>query len=230
MCIYLVLKLHFIFPGTLATLVICLRNLRYLNNVVYIQSGLTIAAVGCIFCYRIASKSLESPIEEIKTWDPVLIVTMFWAILIVQFFLEMYSYVGSLKHCGLKPIDLSDYTTSATKFVYNKPKAKTEDYFYDPSMEEPWNVEEVKLNLVRSASHIMLNDLMLIVLLLMRPHNVIMVPSIYVTCVLTSDCMDHKLLDSKSGRKTEVVDILSRTLVHMWIGILFFFYQVCLIH
>lgn len=133
----------------------------------------------------------------------------------------MFSYIGSLKACGLKPVDFS-----ATKFVYNKPKAKTEDYFYDNLVEEPWNLEEVKLNFVRSMCHLMLNNLMLIVALLMRPHNVIMVPSIYITCVLTSECMDHKLLDSKSSRKTEVVDIISRTLVHMWIGILFFFYQV----
>lgn len=118
-------------------------------------------------------------------------------------------------------------TPDTNKFVYNKPKAKTEDYFYDPMIEEPWNVNDVKLNLVRSASHIMMNDLMLIVLLLMRPHNVVMVPSIYMTCVLTSQCMDHKLLDSKSGRNTDVVDVLSRTLVHMWIGIVFYFYQVC---
>ncbi|KAJ8717987.1 hypothetical protein PYW07_005917 [Mythimna separata] len=209
--------------GTLATLVICLWNLRYLNNVLHIQSGLTIAAVACILCYRVASKALESPFEDIKTWDPVQIVSVFWAILIVQFALEIVSYIGALKSCGLKPVDSKN--GNSTKFVYNKPKAKTEDYFYDSLIEEPWNVEEVKLNLVRSASHLMLNDLMLIVALLMRPHNVIMVPSIYITCVLTSECMDHKLLDSKSGRKTEVADIISRTLVHMWIGILFFFYQ-----
>lgn len=209
--------------GTLATLVICLWNLRYLNNVLNIQSGLTIAAVGCILFYRIASKALETPFEDIKTWDPVQIVNVFWAILIVQFVLEILSYIGALKSCGLKPVDSKN--SNSTKFVYNKPKAKTEDYFYDTLIEEPWNVDEVKLNLVRSASHLMLNDLMLIVALLMRPHNVIMVPSIYITCVLTSECLDHKLLDSKSGRKTEVADIISRTLVHMWIGILFFFYQ-----
>ncbi|PZC83148.1 hypothetical protein B5X24_HaOG208621 [Helicoverpa armigera] len=209
--------------GTIATLAICLYNLRYVNNVVYIQTGLTIAAVVCILCYRITSKALETPIDEIKTWDAVQIVSIFWAILIAQFILEILSYIGALKSCGLKPVERN--ATSANKFVYNKPKAKTEDYFYETLIEEPWNVDEVKLNLVRSISHLMLNDLMLIVVLLMRPHNVIMVPSIYITCVLTSECMDHKLLDSKSGKKTEVVDILSRTLVHMWIGILFFFYQ-----
>ncbi|XP_063894431.1 GPI ethanolamine phosphate transferase 2 isoform X1 [Helicoverpa armigera] len=209
--------------GTIATLAICLYNLRYVNNVVYIQTGLTIAAVVCILCYRITSKALETPIDEIKTWDAVQIVSIFWAILIAQFILEILSYIGALKSCGLKPVERN--ASSANKFVYNKPKAKTEDYFYETLIEEPWNVDEVKLNLVRSISHLMLNDLMLIVVLLMRPHNVIMVPSIYITCVLTSECMDHKLLDSKSGKKTEVVDILSRTLVHMWIGILFFFYQ-----
>lgn len=174
-----------------------------------------------------ASKALETPFEDIKTWEPVQIVNVFWAILLVQFVLEILSYIGALKSCGLKPVDSKN--SNSTKFVYNKPKAKTEDYFYDTLVEEPWNVEEVKLNLVRSASHLMLNDLMLIVALLMRPHNVIMVPSIYITCVLTSECMDHKLLDSKSSKKTEVADIISRTLVHMWVGILFFFYQVSLV-
>lgn len=176
-----------------------------------------------MLCYRIASNTLETPIDDIKTWDPVKIVDVFWAILIAQFLLEIVSYIGILKSCGLQP---TRNNQSANKFEYSKPKAKSEDYFYDNLMEEPWNVEEVKLNLVRGLSHLMLNDLMLIVCLLMRPHNVVMVPSIFVTCVLTSQCMDHKLLDSKSGKKTEVADILSRTLVHMWIGILFFFYQV----
>ncbi|XP_050550954.1 GPI ethanolamine phosphate transferase 2 isoform X1 [Spodoptera frugiperda] len=208
--------------GTIGTLVICLRNLRFLNNVKHIQSMLTIAAVVCVLCYRIASNTLETPIDDIKTWDPVKIVDVFWAILIAQFLLEIVSYIGILKSCGLQP---TRNNQSANKFEYSKPKAKSEDYFYDNLMEEPWNVEEVKLNLVRGLSHLMLNDLMLIVCLLMRPHNVVMVPSVFVTCVLTSQCMDHKLLDSKSGKKTEVADILSRTLVHMWIGILFFFYQ-----
>ncbi|KAH9633121.1 hypothetical protein HF086_006786 [Spodoptera exigua] len=159
--------------GTIGTLVICLWNLRYLNNVKHFQSMLTIAAVICIFCYRIASSALETPIDDIKTWDPVKIVDVFWAILIAQFLLEIVSYIGILKSCGLQPVKNS---SNANKFEYNKPKAKSEDYFYDNLMEEPWNVEEVKLNLVRSLSHLMLNDLMLIVCLLMRPHNVVMVP------------------------------------------------------
>ncbi|CAB3231757.1 unnamed protein product [Arctia plantaginis] len=209
--------------GTLSTLVACLYNLRYMNNILNIHTVLTIAATASIFCYRIASQALESPFEDIKTWDPVNIVNVFWAILIIQFVFEILSYIGALRYCGFQPLDTQ--TPASKRFVYNKPKAKTEDYFYDPMMEEPWNVDEVKLNLVRSASHLMLNNMMLIVILLMRPHNVIMVPSIYLTCVLTSKCMDHKLLDSKSGRKTDVVDIISRTLVHMWIGMLFYFYQ-----
>ncbi|XP_026728933.1 GPI ethanolamine phosphate transferase 2 isoform X2 [Trichoplusia ni] len=208
--------------GTLATLKICLGNLRHMNNIVHIHSGFTIAAVFCILCYRIASGALDTPLIA-ANWDPVFIVDIFWAILIAQFAFEFISYIGAFKNCGLKPIETK--TPDSNKFVYNKPKAKTEDYFYDSMIEEPWNVDEVKLNFVRSASYIMVNDLMLIVILLMRPHNVIMVPSIYMTCVLTSQCMDHKLLDSKSIRKTDVVDVLSRTLVHMWIGIVFFFYQ-----
>lgn len=194
-----------------------------MNNIVHIHSGFTIAAVFCILCYRIASGALDTPLIA-ANWDPVFIVDIFWAILIAQFAFEFISYIGAFKNCGLKPIETK--TPDSNKFVYNKPKAKTEDYFYDSMIEEPWNVDEVKLNFVRSASYIMVNDLMLIVILLMRPHNVIMVPSIYMTCVLTSQCMDHKLLDSKSTRKTDVVDVLSRTLVHMWIGIVFFFYQV----
>lgn len=216
------MKQLFSFSGTLSTLIACLYNLRFMNNILNIHTILTIAAATSIFCYRIASQSLESPFEDIKTWDPVNIVNVFWAILIIQFVFEILSYIGALRNCCFKSVDIEP----SKRFVYNKPKAKTEDIFYDPMMEEPWNVEEVKLNLVKSASHLMLNNMMLIVILLMRPHNVIMVPSIYVTCVLTSKCMDHKLLDSKSGRKTEVVDIVSRTLVHMWIGILFYFYQV----
>ncbi|XP_075981249.1 phosphatidylinositol glycan anchor biosynthesis class G isoform X2 [Anticarsia gemmatalis] len=209
--------------GTIGTLLVCIRNLRYMNNVLHIHTILTLAAGFCILSYRISTKTLDVPLEDIQTWDPVQIVNVFWAVLILQFIFEVLSYIGAFRTCGLKPLE--DITPATNKFVYNVPKAKTEDHFYDPVMDEPWNVEEVKLNFVRSSSHLMLNNMMLIVTLLMRPHNVIMVPSIFITCKLTSKCMDHKLLDSRSGKRTEVVDILSRTLVHMWIGILFFFYQ-----
>ncbi|CAH0590164.1 unnamed protein product [Chrysodeixis includens] len=211
--------------GTLATLKICLSNLSYLNNIIKVHSVFTIAAVLCILCYRVATGALDPPLfnSNIKSWDPVFIVDLFWAILLAQFIFEIISYIGAFKSCGLEPIVTN--TPESNKFVYNKPKAKTEDYFYDSMVEEPWNVDEVKLNFVRSMTHMMLNDLMLIVVLLMRPHNVIMVPSIYVTCALTSQCIDHKLLDPKSGNKYEVLDIVSGTLAHMWIGIVFFFYQ-----
>ncbi|XP_061720675.1 GPI ethanolamine phosphate transferase 2 [Cydia pomonella] len=209
--------------GTVATLGICLYNLRYTNNLGHLHTIFTTAAALCIFCYRIATDSLDSPFEDIKSWDTVHIVNVFWVILIAQFIFEFLTYVGVFKNCGVNPATRN--TVSSNRFDYNKSKAKTEDYFYEPMIEEPWNLEDVKLNLARSMSHLMLNDLMLIIALLMRPHNVIMVPSVYITCVLTSECIDHKLLDSRSGRNTEVVDILSQTLVHVWIGCLFFFYQ-----
>lgn len=210
------------FSGTLLTLGICLYNVRHMNNFMQMHSAFTVLATLAIFCYRVTSQSLESPFTDIKTWDSVTIVNIFWGLLAAQFIFEVLTYIGMFRSCGVTiPNRLS-----SNEFVFNKPKAKTEDYFYDPCMDEPWNIAEVKLNLARSLSHILLNDLMLIVTLLMRPHNVIMVPSIYVTCVLTSKCMDHKLLDSKSARRTDIIDVLSRTLVHMWIGHLFFFYQV----
>lgn len=187
------------------------------------QSALTIVATVCILCYRVATGTLHSPFPDIKTWDTVHIVNVFWGLIIAQFVLEICTYAGIFKSCG---VQIEPTKMSSTKFVYNKPKEKTEDFIFDPVIEEPWNIDEVKLNLTRSISHLMLNSMMLIVVLLMRPHNVIMVPSIFITCQLTSKCMDHKLLDFKSAKRTDVVDVLSRTLVHMWIGILFFFYQV----
>lgn len=211
-----------VFLGTLATLAICLWNVRHMNNIMQIHSAFTIVATACIFCYRVATQALDSPFADIKTWDTVHIVNVFWGLLIAQFVFEVLTYVGLFKSCGVNPSDPS----TNNKFVYNKPKAKTEDYCYDPMIEEPWNVDEVKLNLARSLSHLILNNMMLTVILLMRPHNVIMVPGVYITCVLTSKCMDHKLLDARSGKRTEIVDTLSQTLVHMWIGSLFFFYQV----
>lgn len=217
-------KFLFIFSGTLATLSICLYNLRYTNNVMQFQSAITIVATTCIFCYRVATSALHSPFHGIKSWDTVHIINVFWGLLIAQFVFEILTFAGIFKSCG---VQLEPTKMSSNKFVYHKPKEKTEDYIFDPVIEEPWNIDEVKLNLARSISHLMLNSMMLIVVLLMRPHNVIMVPSIYVTCLLTSKCMDHKLLDFKSAKRTDVADVLSRTLVHMWIGILFFFYQVC---
>ncbi|KAJ2948287.1 hypothetical protein O0L34_g7521 [Tuta absoluta] len=213
------LQLHLV-VGTLATLIICLYNIRYLNNVMNIHALFTIAATICILCFRVATQNLYSPFEEMTKLDTVAIVDIFWAILTVQFIFEIATYIGIFKTCCINPHIKTD-----NKFVYNRPKEKTDDYFYDEIVQEPWNVEDVKLNLARSLSHIMLNDMMLIIILLMRPHNVIMVPSVYVTCLLTSQCMDHTLLDRQAGRKTEIVDVLSRTLVHLWIGSVFFFYQ-----
>lgn len=183
------------------------------------HSALTVSATACIFLYRIATNSLQTRYTFLKTWDPVIIVNVFWGLLISQLIFELATYIGVFTKCGCNP------KNDSAKFAYKKPKAKSEDYFYD-QMDEPWNVEEVKLNLAKSLSHIMYNDLMLIIVLLMRPHNVIMVPSIYFTCVLTSKCLDHKLLDSRPGRRTEVADVLSQALVHLWIGVLFYFYQV----
>lgn len=189
-----------------------------MNNYMQMHSAFTISAAACIIFYRITTNTLQTPIESMKTWDPIVIVNIFWALLIAQFIFEILTYTGLFKMCGFKP--------TGAKFVYNKPKAKNEDYFYD-EMTEPWNLEEIKLKLARSISHIMYNDLMLIVVLLMRPHNVVMVPSIHFTCYLTSKCLNHKLLDARTSRRTDVVDVLSKSLVHLWIGVLFFFYQVC---
>ncbi|XP_023933896.2 GPI ethanolamine phosphate transferase 2 isoform X2 [Bicyclus anynana] len=198
--------------GTVLTLGVCLWNVRHMNNFMQIHSALTVAATGCVFLYRIATSALQTRYTFLKSYDPVNIVDVFWGILTFQVLFELAIYVGMFAQCGLKP-----------KFAYTKPKAKSEDHFYD-EMDEPWNIEEVKLSLATSLSHIMYNDLMLIIVLLMRPHNVIMVPSVYFTCVLTSKCLDHKLLDSRS-RRTEVVDVMSQALVHLWIGVLFYFYQ-----
>ncbi|CAH0713229.1 unnamed protein product, partial [Brenthis ino] len=202
--------------GTVLTLAICLWNVRYMNNYMQMHSAITTIAAACILFYRITTNSLQTPFETIKSWDPVIIIDVFWGLLIAQVCLELLTYIGVFKICGFK--------ITGNKFVYNKPKAKEEDYFYDENS-QPWNLEDVKLKLVRSITHIMYNDLMLIVILLMRPHNVIMVPSIYFTCHLTSKCLDHKLLDARTARRTEVADILSKSLVHLWIGVLFFFYQ-----
>jgi hypothetical protein len=198
-------------------------NLRYTNNIGQMHSAFTILSTFCIIAYRIATEALDTPIPEIKTWDPVIIVNVFWGLIASQFVFEILTYIGMFKCCGVNPVKAGN-----SKFVYNKPKAKTEDYFYDTLVEEPWNLEDVKLNLARSISHLMLNNMMLTVILLMRPHNVVMAPSVYITCLLTTKCLDHKLLDTKSGRNTEAIDILSQTLAHLWIGAVFFFYQVSL--
>lgn len=182
----------------------------------------TSVSAGCILAYRIATKSLDIPLEDVKSWDTVLIVDVFWFSITAQFFFEVLTYIGTFRLCGIT----TRQAPSSKKFVYNMPKAKTEDFFYDRMVEEPWNLNEVKLNFVRSMSHLMLNNIMLVVILLMRPHNVIMAPSVYITCVLTSKTLDHKLLDTKSGRNTEAVDVMSQTLAHLWIGAVFFFYQV----
>nr|XP_034835508.1 GPI ethanolamine phosphate transferase 2 [Maniola hyperantus] len=203
--------------GKVLTLGICLWNVRHMNNFMQMHSAITVSATACIFLYRIATNALQTRYTFIKTWDPVIIVNIFWGLLIFQVIFELATYVGIFTKCGFKP-------NSNSKFGYTKPKAKTEDYFYD-QMDEPWNIEEVKLSLARSLSHIMYNDMMLIIILLMRPHNVIMVPSIFFTCVMTCKCLDHKLLDARPGRRTEVADVLSQALVHLWIGILFYFYQ-----
>lgn len=217
----LYLELHVII-GTIMTVLICVHNLVYTNNLMYIHTALTAAAATCTFCYRVATHAVHAPFEDMKTWDPIIIVSVFWGILMAQFIYEIITYVGFFKSCGVHP---AEHAMNSKKFDYVKPKTKTEDYIYDPTIEEPWNVEEVKLNLARSLSHLMLNNMMLVILLLMRPHNVVMVPSVYITCVVSSKCVDHKLLDRRSARNTDVADVLSRTLVHMWIGILFFFYQ-----
>ncbi|VVD06048.1 unnamed protein product [Leptidea sinapis] len=203
--------------GTLTTLGICIWNGRHMNNYIHIHSLLTILATACILCYRISTDALYTPIATLRTWDSVAIVNVFWWILIFQVIFEILTYIGSFRPCGIKlPV--------SNKFTYNKPKEKSEDYFYD-QMEEPWNVDDVRLNLARSLSHIMYNQLMLVIVLLMRPHNVVMVPSVYITCVITSKCLDHKLLDARPSRNVDVVDIIGRTLVHVWIGYVFFFYQ-----
>ncbi|XP_072942547.1 GPI ethanolamine phosphate transferase 2 isoform X1 [Epargyreus clarus] len=214
------LQLHLVI-GTLATFAICLWNVGYMNNIMLIHTGFTTVATLCIFCYRCSSGALPAAFLDVESWDPVHIVNIFWGVLFAQFVFEILTYTGIFKKCGLRPYSR---TESINNFEYTKPKAKHEDIFYD-KMEEPWNLDAVKLNLARSMSHIMLNDLLLIITLLMRPHNVIMVPSIYFTSVLTIKCLDHKLLDPRPSRQTEVADSIGQTLAHIWIGSLFFFYQ-----
>lgn len=188
------------------------------------HSAFTIVATALIMFYRIATNALETPVPLINECNCVLLVDIFWGLLIAQMVFEIITYMGVFRSCGVQPGNPGKLLS--TEFVYNKPKEKTEDCTYGLETEEPWNSDEVKLNLARSISHIALNDMMLIIALLMRPHNVIMIPSVYVTCKLTSKCLDHKLLDVRVGRNTDVLDVLSETLAHVWIGYLFFFYQV----
>lgn len=217
------------FVGTIATAIVCYRNLRHTNNLKHIHTILTTISVAAIFCYRISSSALSiAPLDEIKTWDHVSIVNVIWGAMVAQFAIEILSFAGIFKSCGIKVSEPSNKLTTNT-FDYYTPKEKVEDYL-ESVVQEPWNIDDVKLSLARSLLHLMLNSMMLIISLLMRPHNVVMVPGIYVTCMLTSACMDHKMLDIKSVRKTDVVDVLNKTLVHIWIGVLFFFYQVCLIY
>ncbi|XP_063830779.1 GPI ethanolamine phosphate transferase 2 [Ostrinia nubilalis] len=204
--------------GTLATLVLCIRNLKYTNNICYIHAVLSVLSTLCILAYRVTTQSLYCPFSDVETWDPVIIVNVFWGLITAQFVFEILTYVGIFRNCGKK-------IKSNNTFEYNKPKAKTEDYIYQPLIEEPWNLSEVKLNLVRSVSHLMLNNMMLVIALLMRPHNVILIPSIHITCELTAKYLDHKLLDAKSCRHMEAVDVITQTFVHLWIGSVFFFYQ-----
>ncbi|KOB68527.1 putative GPI ethanolamine phosphate transferase 2-like isoform 5 [Operophtera brumata] len=206
----LYLQAHLVI-GTVATAVVCYRNLSHTNNLKHIHTILTTVSVAAIFCYRIASSALTiSPLDVIKTWDHVSIVNVIWGALIAQFVIEILSFVGIFKVCGIKVSQPTNKLTTNT-FDYYTPKEKVEDYL-ESVVQEPWNIEDVKLSLARSLLHLMLNTMMLIVSLLMRPHNVVMVPSIYVTCKLTTICMEHKLLDTKSLRKTDVVDVLSKTL------------------
>lgn len=181
----------------------------------HFHSALTISAGVCLFLYRIAAGALDSPNSWLRTLDAVDVVHVFWALLMAQFAYEILTYVGALKVCR-------DRTN---RFGHTKPKVKSEDYHYEEAA-EPWNVDATKLGLARSLSHLMLNDMMLIVALLMRPHNVIMVPSVVATCSLTARCLDHNLLDPRGSRGKEVADLIGQALAHVWIGMLFFFYQV----
>ncbi|XP_061384238.1 GPI ethanolamine phosphate transferase 2 isoform X1 [Danaus plexippus] len=190
--------------GTFLTFLTCMVNVKHMNNIMQMHSALTVVAFGCVVAYRMATGSITS--LTTKSIDPVIIVNIFWGILISQFIFEIVSYIGVSRF--------------SNKFGYTKPKEKSEVPFYV----DPWCVDDVKLKLANSISHIMYNDMMMIIVLLMRPHNVIMVPSVHLTCKLTSICLDHRLLDSRV-KKTEIADLLSKTLVHLWIGMLFFFYQ-----
>lgn len=183
----------------------------------HFQSALTIVAGICIFLYRITSGALDFQQSWLQNLDTVNIVNIFWTLLIMQFVYEILTYIGAFKVC-----------CGTNRFGYTKPKEKSEDYHYD-EMAEPWNIDDTKLNLARSLSHLMLNDMMLIVTLLMRPHNVIMIPSVVATCYLTARCLDHSLLDPRTSRSKEIADLIGQTLAHIWIGMLFFFYQVILL-
>ncbi|CAH2234693.1 jg1495, partial [Pararge aegeria aegeria] len=149
--------------GTILTFGVCLWNVRHMNNFMQMHSALTVCATACVFLYRISTNALDTRYAFLKTYDPVIIVNVFWGLLIFQVLFELATYIGMFTKCGFKP------KNNRNKFTYTKPKAKSEDYFYD-EMDEPWNIEEVKLNLARSLTHIMYNDMMLIIILLMRPH------------------------------------------------------------
>lgn len=190
------------------------------------HSAFTIVSTLCILCYRIASGALL-PFMGIEKWDTVLIVNVFWGLFIAQIVFEVLTYAGTFTAC-IQPYQSQNCEKKLINnmFVYNKPKQKTEDFVFDSDVSEPWNLNEVKLNFVRSLSHLVFNDMMLIIILLMRPHNVVMVPGVYFTCMLTSKCLKHDLLDSRRTKTHDVLDALSMTLAHLWIGFVFFFYQV----
>lgn len=232
---------------------ICIKNINGFKNILSIKTWLTIGATVCIFCYRVTSLSIHVPFY-FPALNEVLSVRIFWILIFAMMISDIVQSTNYLsnnngskmtrKYKSQKRSESLEETSS----VYiqpNRPKQRnidsnlheihsTDMHPTSQLLSESFvanNEPCTKMHILTCRTNTFLNIMILVCSLLLRPHNLILVPSLYMTSKCINNILDYKLgsrlfrFDTAKD-DTESKNTFCKTIFHIWIGAVFYFYQV----
>ncbi|XP_077298433.1 phosphatidylinositol glycan anchor biosynthesis class G isoform X2 [Arctopsyche grandis] len=223
-----------------STIAICQNNLQttlipYKTNCVLI-----IAATLCIFLYRVTIQSIHIPFYGYLDFNENYIVRVFWVVILIIILIEIWSSKQYIEKEIKSVVSVESRSSNPTKVTY-----VGENYAFGAKNHQKYNVPgqvdssssfllssihtevSFRMKLMKSRTNVFINVMMLVCSLYLRPHNLILVPSICITSKIVNRILDHKFdsilptYKEKSSRK----NVFCKTLFHIWMGSLFYFYQ-----
>lgn len=190
---------------------------------------LTISAALCIFYYRVTTQAIQVPFFGHIEMNEFYVIRIFWLIVLTIIIIEIWSAKTYITHKTkdfktTKNVNTSSDTSKPSYATYTSVDSVGSGTLLSSAVAEV----SFKMKILKSRVNTYVNVMMLICSLYLRPHNHILVPSIYLTSTIVNKILDHRfdtiLLSQKENFCSK--NTFCKTLFHLWIGSLFYFYQV----
>lgn len=190
---------------------------------------LTISAGLCIFYYRVTTQAVHIPFFGHAKFNEFFLIHSFWIIILAIVIIEIWSartYITQ-ETKDLKVNKNAKVNIDATATNYPT-YSSIESMGSGIMLSSVVTGDSFMMKILKSRVNTYVNIMMLICSLYLRPHNHILVPSIYLTSTLVNKILDHRFDTILLSQKEKFCskNTFCKTLFHIWIGSLFYFYQV----